>query len=410
MNDFPSQHLVLGLTGGIAVYKAAELARLLVQEGVSVQVVMTEAATRFVTPLTFQALAGRRVYSDLWDPRVENAMAHIELSRAARAILVAPASADFLAKLVHGFADDLLSALCLARECPLLVAPAMNRQMWDNPATRRNMAQLAADGVEILGPASGEQACGEVGPGRMLEPEELLEAALAVFQPKTLAGLRALVTAGPTFEAMDPVRGVTNVSSGKMGFAVARALREAGARVTLIAGPVSLPTPYGVVRYDVVSAEEMLGAVKAQVAEADLFVSVAAVADFRPAHASEHKIKRSGGRLTLELVPNPDILGYVASLPEAPFCVAFAAESERLDEQAEAKRRAKGVPLLVANLVQEAIGAEENQVVLFDDEGRHPLPRGPKLQVARALVGRIAALWPEWRRQRSKPGARAARP
>ncbi len=408
MSDFPTRQLVLGLSGGIAVYKAAELTRLLMQEGVGVQVVMTEAATRFVTPATFQALSGRPVYTDLWDPRVDNHMAHIELSRTARAILVAPASADFLAKLAHGFADDLLSALCLARECPLLVAPAMNRQMWENPATRRNMTQLAADGVEILGPASGDQACGEVGPGRMLEPDELLEAALAVFQPKVLAGLRALVTAGPTFEAIDPVRGITNLSSGKMGFAVARALQEAGAQVTLIAGPVGLPTPYGVARYDVVSAEEMLAAVKARVADAHLFVSVAAVADFRPVQAKEHKIKRSGGGLTLELAPNPDILGYVANLPEPPFCVAFAAESERLEEYAEAKRRAKGVPLLAANLVQEALGADDNQVVLFDDEGRHPLPRGPKLQVARALVGRIAALWPEWRRQHSGAGARAA--
>lgn len=399
MNDSSTKSLLLGLTGGIAVYKAAELTRLLVQEGVSVQVVMTRAATRFVAPATFQALSGNPVYTDLWDPRVGNHMAHIELSRAVRAILVAPASADFLAKLAHGLADDLLSTLCLARECPLLVAPAMNRQMWANPATQRNVAQLAADGVEILGPASGDQACGETGPGRMLEPGELLEATLAVFQPKGLAGVRALVTAGPTFEAIDTVRGITNLSSGKMGFAIARALREAGAQVTLVAGPVGLPTPYGVTRHDVVSAEQMFAAVKERVSGADLFISVAAVADFRPARCSDHKLKRASGGLTLELTPNPDILGYVARLPRPPLCVAFAAESEHLDEHARAKRAAKGVPLLVANLVQEAIGGDENQVVLFDERGRHPLPRGSKLEVARAIVRHIAAAWPEWSRR-----------
>ena len=389
-----AQRVLLGITGGVAAYKAAELARLLLQDGVDVRVVMTEAATRFVTPVTFQALTGHAVHVDLWDPAIENGMAHIELSRGADAILVAPASADFLAKLAHGLADDLLSTLCLARDCPLWVAPAMNRQMWENPATQRNVAQLRADGVGVLGPAEGDQACGETGFGRMLEPEELAEATVAALQPKPLAGVRALLTAGPTFEAIDPVRGVTNRSSGKMGFALARALQEAGAAVTLVAGPVSLSTPFGVSRVDVTSAQEMLAAVKAHAGDADLFVAVAAVADYRPAVASKRKLKRSGEGMALELTPNPDILGYVTKLPDPPFCVGFAAESERLDEHAAEKRRRKGVPLLVGNLAQSAIGADENEVVLFDERGRHPLPRGSKLAVARAIVRHLAQLLP----------------
>lgn len=404
-----AQRVLLGITGGVAAYKAAELARLLQQEGVEVRVVMTDAATRFVTPATYQALTGHPVYSDLWDPGFENGMAHIELSRAADAILVAPASADFLAKLAHGLADDLLSTLCLARDCPLWVAPAMNRQMWEHPATQRNVAQLRADGVGVLGPAAGDQACGETGFGRMLEPEELAAAMVSALQPKPLAGRRALITAGPTFEAIDPVRGITNRSSGKMGFALARALQEAGAGVTLIAGPVALPTPFGVERVDVTSAQEMLEAVKARAAEADVFVGVAAVADYRPAVTSKRKIKRSGESLGLELTPNPDILGYVARLPGAPFCVAFAAESERLEEHAIDKRGKKGVPLLVANLAQSAIGGDENEVVLFDGRGRHPLPRGPKLTVARAIVAHLAAMLPRGDAAGSRPRVRAVR-
>jgi phosphopantothenoylcysteine decarboxylase/phosphopantothenate--cysteine ligase len=388
------QRVVLGITGGIAAYKSAELARLLQQGGVDVRVVMTEAATRFVTPATFQALTGHPVYTDLWDDSVPSGMAHIELSRGADAVLVAPASADFVAKLAHGLADDLLSTLCLARECPLWVAPAMNRQMWEHPATARNVAQLRADGVGVLGPAQGDQACGETGFGRMLEPEELAEAIVAALQPKPLAGVTALITAGPTFEAIDPVRGVTNRSSGKMGFALARALAEAGARVTLVAGPVVLPTPFGVERVDVTGAQAMFEAVKARAGGADVFVGVAAVADYRPAATSKRKLKRSGEGLTLELTPNPDILGYVAKLPGGPFCVAFAAETERLDEHATDKLRRKGVPLLVANLAQAAIGADDNEVVLFDSRGRHPLPRSDKLTVARAIVGHLAPMLP----------------
>lgn len=400
--------LVLGLTGGIAAYKAAELTRLLVREGVEVQVVMSAAACQFITPATLQALSGNPVYTDLWDNRVANGMAHIDLSRGAGAILVAPASADFLAKLVHGLADDLLSTLCLARDCTLLVAPAMNRQMWDNPATRRNVDQLAKDGVTLLGPAEGDQACGETGFGRMLEPEQLLEAALAVFQPKLLAGRRVLVTAGPTFEPVDTVRGITNSSSGKMGYAAARAAREAGAEVTLVSGPTALATPFGVTRINVNSAQEMLSAVQRQVAGVDIFIGVAAVADYRPAQASRHKIKRSAASLKLELEPNPDILGFVAGLPKPPFCVGFAAESERLEEYAEAKRRQKGIPLLAANLAQTAIGSDENELVLFDSAGRHAIPRGSKLQVARKLVAHIAALYRETQPapKQSKPGGR----
>ncbi len=389
-----AQRVVLGITGGVAAYKAAELARLLLQDGVDVRVVMTDAATRFVTPTTFQALTGHPVHVDLWDPAVENGMAHIELSRGADAILVAPASADFLAKLAHGLADDLLSTLCLARDCPLWVAPAMNRQMWENPATVRNVAQLRADGVGVLGPAEGDQACGETGFGRMLEPQELADAMVAALQPKPLSGVRALLTAGPTFEALDPVRGVTNRSSGKMGFALARALHEAGAAVTLVAGPVSLGTPFGVERVDVTSAREMFEAVKARAGDADVFVAVAAVADYRPAVSSKRKIKRSGESMTVELTPNPDILGYVSKLPDRPFCVGFAAESERLDEHATEKRGRKGVPLLVGNLAHSAIGADENEVVLFDERGRHPLPRGAKLAVARAIVRHLVQLLP----------------
>lgn len=405
MTDPSKKRLLLGVTGGIAAYKAAELTRALVQSGVEVQVVMTRAACRFVAPGTFQALSGNPVYSDLWDSRFPDNMAHIALPRAAGAILVAPASADFIAKLAQGLADDLLSTLCLARECPLLVAPAMNRQMWENPATQRNIARLREDGITLLGPASGEQACREVGLGRMLEPEELAQAALAAFQPKVLAGVRALVTAGPTCEAIDPVRGITNLSSGKMGYAVARAAWEAGAEVTLVSGPTALPAPFGVKRVDVVSAEQMFEAVKAALPGTDLFIGVAAVADYRVASPSAAKIKKeAAGRLTLELVPNPDILAHVAGLPDPPFCVGFAAESENLYEHAQAKRRAKRLPLLAANLAQGALGSDENEIVLFDDGGSHPLPRGPKLEVARALVQHIAPLCREWGRRRPPSG------
>ena len=391
--ELQGKRIVLGVTGGIAAYKAAELVRLLGKEGVDVQVAMTGGAARFVTPTTFQALSGKPVFADQWDARMPNAMAHIDLSRQADLIVVAPASADFVARVAHGLADDLLATMVLARDCPLLLAPAMNRQMWENPATRRNVAQLAADGVHILGPASGEQACGEVGAGRMLEPEEIVEEVVAFFTPKVLAGRKVLITAGPTFEAIDPVRGITNRSSGRMGYAVARAARHAGAAVTLVSGPVGFPAPQGVDRIDVISALDMHAAVMARAAGADVFVAVAAVADYRVARAAEDKFKKDAGGLPpLELVENPDILAEVATLKDGPFCVGFAAESRNLEEFAQAKRRRKNIPLIAGNLVQDGFGGADNRLVLFDDQGAHPLTPAPKTVLARRLVEHIADL------------------
>ncbi len=395
MTDIQGKRILLGLSGGIAAYKAAELTRLLTQAGAEVRVVMTEAACRFITPVTMQALSGNPVHTDLWDARVSNNMAHIELSRGCDAIVVAPASADFLAKLALGLCDDLLSTLCLARECRLLAAPAMNLQMWGNPATQRNLKQLRADGIAILGPASGDQACGEVGMGRMLEAEEIFEEIDACFQPRLLAGKRVLVTAGPTFEPIDTVRGIANTSSGKMGYAVARAARDAGAAVTLVSGPTALAAPRGLERIDVSSAQQMYDAVMARVAKADVFIGVAAVADYRPTEAKGHKLKKGTGEITLQLRPNPDILGTVATRRNAPFCVGFAAETENLEANADAKRRRKKVPLLAANLAQHAFGADDNQLILFDDQGRHELPRAPKIVLARALIAHIAKLLPK---------------
>ena len=386
--------IVLGVTGGIAAYKSAELVRLLVKAGAQVHVVLTEGGARFVTAVSFQALSGNTVWTDLWDPRMPNNMAHIDLGREADAILVAPASADFIARLAHGLADDLLSTLCLARDVPLIVAPAMNRQMWEAPPTRRNVAQLLADGVTVFGPAAGDQACGEVGMGRMQEPEDLYEQLEAFFVPKRLAGRKVVMTAGPTFEAIDPVRGITNISSGKMGYALARACAQAGAEVVLVSGPVALPVPAGVHRVAAASAEAMRLAVLQSLAGADVFIGVAAVADYRPLQVSEHKIKKSGEALSLSLTPNPDILAEVASLPAAPFCVGFAAESRDLDAYAEAKRRKKRVPLLVGNLVSDGMGGDDNTVILYDDAGRHPLPRAPKTEVARRIVEHLADCLP----------------
>ncbi|GLR14558.1 phosphopantothenoylcysteine decarboxylase [Chitinimonas prasina] len=390
------KRVLLGVTGGVAAYKAAELTRLFVKAGHDVQVVMTEAATRFVAPATFQALSGRPVFTDLWDSRVDNHMAHIDLGREADLILVAPASADFMFKLAHGAADDLLSTLCTARDCPLLVAPAMNRQMWENPPNQRNVQQLRQDGVLVLGPDEGDQACGETGFGRMLEPEALFELVEAAFQPKYLKGKKVLITAGPTFERIDAVRGITNSSSGKMGFAIARAALEAGAEVTLVAGPTSLKTPVGARRVDVESSKDMLAAVNAAVSKTDIFISVAAVADYYVLNPSEQKIKKDAHILTLELAPNPDILANVAGLADPPFCVGFAAESENLLEYGEQKRRRKKLPLLVANQVQSAIGADDNEVFLLDDHGQHKLPRAPKQEIARAIVQHTAKLYHEY--------------
>src|SRR5689334_22593251 len=387
------RRIVLGITGGIAAYKAAELTRLLVKQGIVVDVLMTPAATQFITPTTLQALSGRPVLTDLWQSGAANAMGHIDLSRGADAIVVAPASADFIAKLAHGLGDDLLSTLCLARACPLLVAPTMNVQMWNNAATQRNIAQLKEDGIEILGPGSGGQACGEVGDGRMIEPEEILAAILAWAQPKLLEGKRVLITAGPTFEAIDPVRGITNRSSGKMGYAIARAAREAGAEVTLVSGPTGLPAPRGVLRLDVSSAREMHDVVIAHAASAHVFVAVAAVADWRAELPSAAKIKKSSPPepLTVRFVPNPDILAEVAALPSPPFCVGFAAESERLVEHARAKLAAKKLPLVIANRVQDAIGADESELVLVEERASVTLPRAGKLEQARRIVAEIAA-------------------
>ena len=387
------KRIVLGITGGVAAYKAAELARLLVRRKIDVQVAMTEAATHFVSAATFQALTGRPVFTSLWDDRIDNGMAHIDLTRDADAVLVAPASADFLAKLAHGRADDLLSTLCLARNCPLLVAPAMNVEMWDNVATRRNVEQLRQDGVALLGPDVGEQACGEIGLGRMLEPEAILDALEAYFQPKRLAGLRLLLTAGPTFEAIDAVRGITNLSSGKMGYALTRAAVEAGAEVTLVSGPTALPPPRGARLLPVTSAQQMLDAVEAEVASADIFISVAAVADYYVLNPSEQKIKKDAHILTLELAPNPDILANVTSRDKPPFCVGFAAESENVEEYAELKRKRKHLPLIVANAVQEAIGTDAVELILLDEAGKHTLPRADKLTQARRLVAHIADLY-----------------
>jgi phosphopantothenoylcysteine decarboxylase/phosphopantothenate--cysteine ligase len=382
----------LGLTGGIACYKIAELTRLLVKAGATVQIVMTEAATQFITPVTMQALSGRPVYVSQWDARMPNNMAHIDLSREADAIVVAPASTDFIAKLAHGMCDDLLSTLCVARDCPLLVVPAMNRQMWQNPATQRNVAQVRDDGIEVLGPDSGSQACGEVGDGRMLEPSATFEAICAFFQPKILRGQRVLITAGPTFEPLDPVRGITNRSSGKMGFALARAAAQAGADVHLVAGPVSLATPWGVYREDVQTAQQMYDAVMEATADADIFIAVAAVADWRVDHASAHKIKKAPGQPlpSFDFVENPDILASVAKLPNPPFCVGFAAESADLDVHGEEKRKRKNVPLLIGNLGPLTFGRDDNEVVLFEASGAMPLPRADKQLLARTLIGEIA--------------------
>jgi phosphopantothenoylcysteine decarboxylase/phosphopantothenate--cysteine ligase len=383
-----NKKIILGVTGGVAAYKAAELCRLLVKAGADVRVVMTAAAQQFIAPLTFQALSGKPVLASLWDDASGDGMEHIHLSRTADLLLVAPASADFLAKLAQGRADDLLSTLCLARTCPLAVAPAMNREMWAAAATQRNLARLREDAVAVLGPAAGELACGETGLGRMLEPADLLAGLMGA---GPLAGRRVLVTAGPTFEAIDPVRGLTNLSSGKMGYAVAHAAAEAGAAVCLVSGPTCLATPAGVRRLDVRSAAEMRDAVLAEL-PADVFIAVAAVADYRVAEAAPQKIKKSEAPLTLQLVPNPDILAEVAARPDAPFCVGFAAETEALAAHAEAKRRRKRVPLLVGNLAQDTLGQDSAELVLFDDRGQHPLPRSDKLSQARALINHLIGL------------------
>ena len=401
MKDLAGKHIVLGLTGGIACYKAAELCRALIKEGATVQVVMTDAAEQFITPVTMQALSNRPVYGSQWDAREPNNMPHINLSREADAILIAPCSADFMAKLLHGRADELLSLMCLARpidKVPLLIAPAMNREMWAHPATQRNLAQLQADGTIIFGVGTGDQACGETGDGRMLEPQELLEDIIAFFQPKLLAGHHVLVTAGPTYEAIDPVRGITNLSSGKMGFAIARAAHEAGARVTLVAGPVSLPTPRGVTRINVKSAQDMLEAAVEYARDASVFIATAAVADWRPASAAGQKIKKDGSGKTpqLSFIENPDILATLAQSDRGKqglagqtgglFCIGFAAESEDLLANAQAKRLRKGVPMLVGNIGPATFGQDDNALLVLSEQGVQEFERAPKLELARKLI------------------------
>ncbi|HEY6720849.1 MAG TPA: bifunctional phosphopantothenoylcysteine decarboxylase/phosphopantothenate--cysteine ligase CoaBC [Burkholderiales bacterium] len=394
MTGISGKGILLGITGGIAAYKAAELTRLFIKAGADVRVVMTQAACRFVTPMTLQALSSKPVFTDIWDARVPDSMGHIELSRDRDIIVVAPATTDFLAKLANGLGDDLLSALCLARRCPLMVAPAMNVEMWQNAATQRNVERLRADGVGILGPPEGDHADREGGMGRMLEPEEIFREVDAALGPKVLSKKKVLITAGPTYEPIDTVRGVTNRSSGKMGYAVAQAAAEAGAEVTLVSGATALAAPSGVERVDVITARDMHYAVMARAKKADVFISVAAVADYHPVDPKPHKIKRGNGNLNVELAPNPDILGEVAALPKGPFCVGFAAETEDLKANAQAKRGRKGIPLLAANLAQETFGKDTNTLTLFDENGVHELPLAPKIVLARQLIEHIAKMLP----------------
>lgn len=393
-NPLKGKHIVLGLTGGIACYKSAELCRSLIKQEATVQVVMTDSAMQFMTAVTMQALSGNTVYTNQWDARVHNNMAHIELSRAADAILIAPCTTNFIAKLANGMCDDLLSSLCVARPAhvPLLIAPAMNVEMWQKPATQRNIDQLREDGIQICGPAPGEQACGEVGMGRMLEPDQIIAELITAFTPKSLAGKRVLITAGPTFEPIDPVRGLTNLSSGKMGYAIAQAAYEAGAIVQLISGPTALASPYGCIRHQVQTAQQMHDAVFAQIDEQDIFISVAAVADWRITNVSKQKLKKGGGDEfpKLQFEQNPDILAEVASLAHPPYCVGFAAESENLIKYSTIKRLKKNIPLLVGNIAQKTLGLNQNEIILFDDKGHHSLPLADKTNLARQLIVEIA--------------------
>lgn len=401
MTSLANKKIVLGISGGIAAYKSAELVRALIQEGAEVQVVMSESAMQFITPVTMQALSGKPVYSSQWDARITNNMAHIELSRGADAILIAPASADLMAKLSLGLADDLLTTMCLARDCPLLIAPAMNLQMWGHSATQRSLKRLEDDGVIVLGPGSGDQACGEVGMGRMLEPSELCEQLVAFFQPQVLSGKRVLITAGPTFEAIDPIRGITNRSSGKMGFAIAQAAVEAGAEVHLIAGPCDLPTPLQstgrIKRTNVITGEEMHRATLAS-ANCDVFFAVAAVADWTIANRASQKIKRQEqSGLHLEFRSNPDILLDMAKLANRkskPYCVGFAAETDRLGKHSKEKRIRKGIPMIVGNIGPATFGLDTNEILVVDEKGNQNLGRASKLELARKLIAIVSSRLP----------------
>jgi phosphopantothenoylcysteine decarboxylase / phosphopantothenate---cysteine ligase len=395
-----SKRILLGVTGGIAAYKSPDLVRRLRERGAEVQVVMTAGAREFVTPLTFQAVSGREVRSDLWDSAAEAAMGHIELARWADLVLIAPASADFLARLTTGQANDLLSTLCLATSAPIAVAPAMNRQMWANAATQENVAKLRARGVQIFGPGAGDQACGEVGEGRMLEPLQLADLASATIAPTgPLAGKRVVITAGPTRECIDPVRFISNRSSGKMGFAVAAAARAAGAEVVLVAGPVSLTTPTGVRRVDVESASEMLEAALAVVASADIFIGTAAVADYRPVATATQKIKKTQDTLDLAMQRTTDVLATVAALQNRPFVVGFAAETESVEQYARQKLLKKNLDMIAANEVGKGkvFEQDDNALLVLSRTGRHELPRASKQELARELVALIAATYTESR-------------
>jgi phosphopantothenoylcysteine decarboxylase/phosphopantothenate--cysteine ligase len=393
----PKARVLLGVTGGIAAYKSPDLVRRLIERGADVQVVMTSAAQRFVSPMTFQAVSGRPTRSDLWDNAAEAAMGHIELARWAQIVLIAPASADFLARLAGGRADDLLCTLCVATEAPIMLAPAMNRVMWANKATRANVETLVARGIRILGPASGNQACGEVGAGRMWEPTQLAEAVLAPpVNAGILAGLNVLITAGPTRERLDPVRYLTNRSSGKMGFAVAEAAREAGAHVTVVTGPVQLQTPMGVTRINVESARDMYAAVHRQVGDADIFIAAAAVADFQPVSVAKQKIKKQGGSVKLELEPAPDIVKSVADMAKRPFVVGFAAETNDVEDNARIKLKRKKLDMIAANEVGDGIAfdCEDNALTVIWPGGKMEVARGPKIDVARELIALIAKRLP----------------
>jgi len=398
MLDLQNKRIVLGLTGGIACYKSADFVRRLIERGATVDVVMTDAATQFITPITMQALSGRPVFTSAWDARIANNMAHIDLSRGADAIVIAPTSADFMAKLAQGRADDLLSTLCLARNCPLLIAPAMNREMWSSPATQRNAKQLREDGVLILGPGNGSQACGETGDGRMLESEQLLAELLAFFTPKILLGKRVLITAGPTSEPIDPVRVISNRSSGKTGYAIALAAAQAGADVLLVSGTTALNTPYGVQRINVQTAQQMFDVVMEHATAHDVFISVAAVADWRVTNAQHNKIKKTGDNKdapTLCFEANPDILASVAAMADGPWCVGFAAETENLSQFAHEKRLRKKIPMLIGNLAQNVMDTDQTSVSIFDEQGEHPLPSGNKSMVATQIVQAIAQRLPK---------------
>ena len=384
------QKIVLAVTGSIAAYKSCELLRLLIKRGAEVSVIMTEAAQRFVTPLTFRALGAKRVFTSDWEQST-SVIPHIEANKEANLLLVAPATANILAKAAQGIADDILSAAILAARCPVAYAPAMNTYMWHNQATQRNVAQLTQDGALFLGPASGEQACGDVGSGRMLEPEEIIELLQGAFSPRVLDRCRVLITAGPTYEPIDPVRGITNLSSGKQGFAIAKAAALAGAEVTLIAGRTNLKTPAGVRRINVITAQEMYDAVMQEVAQHEIFISVAAVADWKVANVSEHKIKKQFAQAPdLAFEENPDILASVAALENPPYCVGFAAETENLIDNARAKLFRKNIPLVVANLVSDSINQDTNAVVFVERDAATPLAKATKEHIAQALIAKIA--------------------